>query len=74
MKKYLRRTLKKAFWHVHKFFLHLGLIVLPNHYYSSVPDVNELARTRPLWARQSSLVGLSLDPDEEASCLASICC
>lgn len=57
----------------HKAFLRLGVVVLPNHFYSSVPDLNELRATRPSWARKSLLPGLAVDIEKQLCSLREIC-
>lgn len=46
---------------------------LPVHYYTSVPDVNALARTRQVWARRSAMPGIRLDLSEQVTNLRAIC-
>jgi len=47
---------------------HAGVHVLPVHYYSPVPSLRELRRTRATWARKSELPGIetSLEAQERS--------
>lgn len=69
----LRRQIKRILLGGHKACLRLGIAVLPNHFYSSVPDLNELEATKASWARKSSLAGLTVDLDEQVRNLQEIC-
>jgi predicted O-methyltransferase YrrM len=77
MKALLKTKSRHAMKHIlltgHKACLRLGIAVLPNHFYSSVPDLHELAATRSWWARKSSLAGLSVNLDEQVLNLRDIC-
>lgn len=68
-----RNTIKRALFRVHKFGTRLGVHILPVHYYSPIPNILELQRTRDVWARKSELPGLSVNLDEQVSTLKSIC-
>jgi len=41
--------------------LRFGVALVPNSYYSSVPDINVLRATRNIWARKSDLIGVCSD-------------
>jgi hypothetical protein len=69
----LRDSGKRAFLTLHKFALRRGLAIVPNHYYSGVPDLNQLARTRQWWARKSAMTGIDCDLDGQAARLREIC-
>jgi len=69
----LRRGIKRMLLGGHKAGLRLGTAVLPNHFYSSVPDLNELGTTRSLWARKSSLPRVCVDLEEQVRNLREIC-
>ena len=68
-----RNQAKRAILKLHKLGLRLGIVVLPNHYYTGVADLNELARTRNLWARKSSMRGVECDLDGQANRLRKVC-
>jgi hypothetical protein len=68
-----RNTIKRALLRVHKLGIRLGVHILPVHYYSPIPNILELQRTRDVWARKSELPGLSVNLDEQVSMLKSIC-
>jgi methyltransferase family protein len=44
-----------------EFFQRLGIHVVPNHFYSPVPDTREQARRRDLWDTDSELAGVDLN-------------
>jgi hypothetical protein len=51
---------------VHRAGLKLGLVILPNHYYTPIADIDELKRSQDVWARRSGLVGVKSDIGEQA--------
>lgn len=51
---------------VHRAALHAGVVVLPNHYYTSVADVHELRRQRRIWANRSAMIGVDMNVVEQA--------
>ena len=61
------------FLKLHRLGLRLGVQILPNHYYSPVPDLLELERTRDRWARRSELPGLEIDLDQQIALVRKIC-
>ena len=73
MRRDLRAIQKAAFLRLHKLGIRLGIHILPVHYYSPVPNVLELQRTKPLWARKSDLPGVAVDLDEQVRNLRTIC-
>ena len=64
-------------WHVrlwiHTLFLRLGYHFIPVHYYSPVPNILDLAKTRDIWAKKSELPGLAVNLDDQASRLKAVC-
>jgi predicted O-methyltransferase YrrM len=58
---------------LHRLGTRAGIHVLPVHYYSPVPDLPELERTREVWARRSELPGLDADVAEQAAHLEEVC-
>lgn len=69
----LRNRIKRLLLAVHRLGLRLGVVILPNHYYISIPDLNALARTQNVWARRSELRGIDADVDGQARRLVEIC-
>lgn len=63
----------RAMLEIHKLGIRFGIHVLPVHYYSPVPNILELQRTRDVWARKSELPGISVNLDEQAAKLRVIC-
>jgi predicted O-methyltransferase YrrM len=57
----------------HRTALRAGIVVLPNHYYTPIADANELQRTRSIWARRSSMIGIDVDiPDQSAALRSTV--
>jgi hypothetical protein len=73
MKRRVKEWLKDGILFLHKFLLRFKISVIPVHYYSPVPDINELSKTRSIWARESYLHGVQFDPDEQCRNLIEIC-
>lgn len=48
--------------------LNWGCVPLPVHYYSPVPDLDDLSR-RNVWARRSPMAGIAFDGDRQAALL-----
>lgn len=68
-----RNAIKRAVLGVHKLGIRFGIHILPVHYYSAVPNILELQRTRDVWAKKSELPGVSVNLDEQAANLQVIC-
>ena len=68
-----RKILKRMVLKLHRLGLRIGVQILPNHYYSPVPDLLELERTRERWAKRSELPGLHIDLDEQIALVRKIC-
>ena len=73
MKRHIKDISKRALLRIHKLGIRFGIHILPVHYYSPVPNILELERTKSLWANKSDLPGLSVDLDEQVNNLKSIC-
>ena len=63
----VRNVAKKLMVKLHNSALRTGVVVLPNHYYTPIADVHDLARTRKSWARRSSMLGIDADMNAQAS-------
>jgi predicted O-methyltransferase YrrM len=68
-----RGALKRTILAVHKLGIRLGIHILPVHYYSPVPNILELRRTRDAWSRKSELPGIPANLDEQVTNLRVIC-
>jgi hypothetical protein len=68
-----RKLVKKLILKAHRAALRAGVAVLPNHYYSAVPDLNLLRKTKHIWARKSELVGVESDIDGQVRRVKEIC-
>jgi len=68
-----KNSLKRAALQIHKIGLRLGIQILPSHYYSPVPNILELRETLDLWAKPSTLPGISTELDQQAERLKEIC-
>jgi hypothetical protein len=69
----LKRLAKKGLLAVHRTGMRLGVVILPNHYYTGVPDLKVLGATREHWACRSALRGLSIDVEGQVRSLRDIC-
>lgn len=68
-----RNGIKRAILRIHKLGIRLGLHILPVHYYSPVPNILELEKSKDVWAKKSELPGISVNLDEQAANLKTIC-
>ena len=73
MRRQLRDSLKRSLFRVYKLATRLGIHVIPVHYYSPVPNIIELERTKDEWAKKSELPALRVDLDQQAENLRAIC-
>ena len=73
LKKDIKAISKRIFFNLHKLGTRFGIHLLPVCYYSPVPDILELERTKSLWAKKSDLPGISVDLDEQVNNLRTIC-
>ena len=73
LRRLLRDSLKGLYFAFYKFGLHLGVHILPAHYYATVPDIIELERTVDLWAKPSAMSGVDIDLDEQIDNLRRVC-
>jgi hypothetical protein len=69
----LKRLGKKGLLAVHRAGMRLGVVILPNHYYTRVPDLKALAATRERWVYRSALRGLDIDLAGQVRTLREIC-
>jgi hypothetical protein len=69
----LKNAAKRVLFSVHRAGLRTGVIILPNHYYVGIADVNVLRRTTDIWARRSKLLGVESDLDGQASRIREVC-
>lgn len=51
----------------------MGLFIYPNHYYSPVSDVNQLEKSKDIWAKKSNLPGIDVDLDQQLENLSKTC-
>ena len=72
MQRTFKRSLRTPFLKVHKLALKFGLQILPNHYYSSVSDMNKLKASRKDWAKPSSMPGIEIDLEQQTNNLVNI--
>ena len=73
MRRQLKDSLKRALFRVYKLATRMGIHVIPVHYYSPVPTIIELERTKDEWAKKSELPGLPIDLDQQVENLRAIC-
>jgi hypothetical protein len=66
MKGQLKELARSAMATIHRMALKAGIVVLPNHFYTPISDVNELRRTRANWAHRSSMIGIDVSVQSQA--------
>lgn len=71
--RYWRKIHTYGLFHLYRLGTRLGVHVLPAHFYSPVPDIVELERTKDAWIRKSELPGIHVDLDEQVRNLTSVC-
>ncbi len=71
--RFFKDFLKRNLLTVHEVGARLGVHILPIHYYSPVPNILELRRTRDLWAHKSDLPGISINLEEQCEMLRRVC-
>jgi hypothetical protein len=64
---------KRFLYRVHRAGLYANVQILPAHFYSPVPDLRELERTKDRWARRSAMPGVAVDLDAQAEALRRVC-
>lgn len=69
----IKDVLKRMMLAGYRTGLRLGFHIVPDHYYVSLPNLNELQNTKGTWARRSELPGVSYDIDEFKQHLRRIC-
>ena len=69
----LKKKLMRVFLSIHKLGIRFGIYILPVHYYAAVPNILELEKTKDVWAKKSELPGISIDLNEQANNLRTIC-
>lgn len=73
MNRHIKNMLKQSLLTIHKLGIRIGIHVLPVHYYSPVPNILELQKTKSIWAKKSEMPGITIDLDEQVSNLRTIC-
>lgn len=73
MRHALMRKLRLPFLYIHKLALRFGLQVIPDHYYSSIANMNKLRNNRAIWAKKSMLPGINYNLEEQVDLLRSVC-
>jgi len=69
----MKTKLKQIIFSLYKFISRLGIHILPVHYYSPIPDINKLKKTKNIWAKKSDLPGIEVDLDKQIQLLEKIC-
>lgn len=64
--------LKRLVFAIHKLLLKLGIQMIPAGYYSPVPNLMELKKSRNLWAKKSELPGVFIDLEDQIKNLKNI--
>ncbi|MGK7933224.1 MAG: class I SAM-dependent methyltransferase [Microcystaceae cyanobacterium] len=53
--------------------LRFGVHIIPVHYYSPIPNIRELEKTKESWAKKSKLMGVSAELTQQIPQLSQIC-
>ncbi len=73
MKRHIKNLIKRQLFSIYKLGTRLGVHILPVHYYSPIPNIIDLERTKSIWAKKSELPGLELDLEQQVNNLKRIC-
>jgi hypothetical protein len=69
----MRQFLKRCTFLIFKSFSKVGVFVFPNHYYSPISDVNQLKKSKEIWAKKSELPAIQVDLAKHLTNLRDIC-
>jgi hypothetical protein len=61
------------FFQLFKMASKFGVYIIPAHYYSPIPNINELAGQKDIWAQKSELPGIKAGLDEQVANLKKVC-
>jgi hypothetical protein len=73
MRNLAKEKFRPLIFGLHKVGVRCGVSILPVHYYSETPNVLELERDKPVWARKSELPGIPADLDQQERKLKEVC-
>lgn len=65
MNRQTKNTLKRGLLSLHRAGESLGVSITPVHYYSAIPNVQELERTKSIWCKKSDMPGIHVDLKEQ---------
>ena len=68
----LRPTIKRKIFRAYRWATRLGMHILPVHYFSALPSVLELERTKKRWAQPSELPGIDVNVDAQLERLRQV--
>ena len=63
------RKLRIPFLFIHRLALKFGIQLVPDHYYSSLSNMNKLRGSKAIWAKKSQLPGVAYDLEEQVKTL-----
>lgn len=69
----MKNMFKQGLLTVHKLGTRVGIHILPVHYYSPVPNILELEKTKSIWAKKSEMPGVEINLNQQATNLRTIC-
>jgi len=73
VKRFIKNLIKRQILFLYKVGTRLGIHILPVHYYSPVPNIIELAKTKDIWAKKSDLPGIVVNLDQQVENIKRIC-
>ncbi len=65
--------LKAGYFPLYRLAMRAGLVIMPAHYYTSEPNILELAAQRDVWSEKLPLQGIHVDLDEQSRALRAAC-
>ena len=72
MKRIVKNLAKRLLAVVHSVGLKFGLVILPDHYYTPIANIHDLAASRQHWAHRAPMTGVTMDVKAQAALLAQM--
>src|SRR5580692_284031 len=73
MKNLAKEKFRPLVFGLHRLGVRCGVSILPAHFYSETPNVIELERDKPIWAKKSELPGIPADLAQQERNLEEVC-
>jgi len=69
----IRSMLQKIFFKIFRLGTYFGIQIMPVHYYSPIPNIIELQKTKNIWAKKSKMPGVSFNLNNQLKNIIRIC-